>query len=41
MAVEPLNPKVKKVEGYNPEPYFFQWKDKFDQRMGWKPLTKL
>ena len=28
-------------EGYNPEPYAFQWKARFDEWMGWKPQTRL
>lgn len=41
MAVEPLNPRSKRQEGYNPEPYAFQWKARFDEWMGWKPQTRL
>ena len=41
MAVEPLNPRTKRQEGYNPEPYFFQWKARFEEKMGWRPLTQL
>ncbi|CAE7488727.1 unnamed protein product [Symbiodinium microadriaticum] len=32
-AVEPLNPRVKRQEGYNPA--------RFEEKMGWKPLTEL
>jgi len=41
MAVEPLDPSKKRRKDYNPEPYFFQWKSRFEERMGWKPLTRL
>eukprot|EP00406_Dinophysis_acuminata_P071318 CAMPEP_0179257328 /NCGR_PEP_ID=MMETSP0797-20121207/24731_1 /TAXON_ID=47934 /ORGANISM="Dinophysis acuminata, Strain DAEP01" /LENGTH=102 /DNA_ID=CAMNT_0020965301 /DNA_START=75 /DNA_END=381 /DNA_ORIENTATION=- len=32
-AVEPLDPSKKRAKDYNPEPYFFQWKARFDE--GW------
>jgi len=40
-AVEPLDPSKKSRKDYNPEPYFFQWKALFEERMGWRPLTRL
>lgn len=31
MAVEPLNPGDKNLEGYDPQPWFWQWKRNAEQ----------
>jgi hypothetical protein len=41
MAVEPLDPSKKRRKDYNPQPYFFQWKTMFEEKMGWRPITRL
>jgi len=40
-AVEPLQPQKKTEKGYNPEPYFFQWKARFEEKMGWRPTSRI
>jgi len=40
-ATEPLDPSKKRRKDYNPEPYYFQWKAILEEKMGWRPQTRL